>query len=78
MREACYNNPTVYTDRAPWYILSTKILKIKLRRRTFGVRNPIEQRFSKLKRRIKQFNNYFPTHKPKISERWITAWTALN
>ena len=77
VREACYNNPTVYTDKAPWYIWPMKMLKMK-HRRTFGVRNSIEQWFSKLKRRIKQFNNYFPTYKPKTSERWITSWTALS
>jgi hypothetical protein len=45
-----------------------KVLEMKHRRKTFGVRNP-----SKLKRRIKQFNNHSPTHKPKTSEGWITA-----
>ena len=71
VRGACYNNPTIYTDRAPWYTWP-------MNRRRSGVRNSIEQWFSKLKRRIKQFNNYFPTHKPKTSERWITAWAALS
>jgi len=32
----------------------------------------------KVKRRIKQFNTYFPTHKTKTTERWIKAWTALS
>ncbi|MEM3081123.1 MAG: hypothetical protein QXH35_05440 [Nitrososphaerota archaeon] len=39
--------------------------------------NSIESWFSKLKRRIRQFNTNFPTNRPKTAERWIKAWTAL-
>jgi len=70
--------PTIYTDRGPWYIWPAKVLGIRHRRETFGMRNPIEQWFSKLKRRIRQFNTYFPTHKTKTTEIWIKAWTALS
>jgi len=42
------------------------------------MRNPIEQWFSRLKRRIRQFNIYFPTYNIKTTERWIRAWTALS
>ena len=45
--------PTTYTDRGPWYM---KVLGIRHRCEIFGIRNSIEQWFSKLKRRIKQFN----------------------
>ena len=45
--------PTIYTDRGPWYM---KVLGIRHRCEIFGIRNSIEQWFSKLKRRIKQFN----------------------
>jgi len=55
-----------------------EILKIRHRRKKFGLRNSIEQWFSKLKRRTRQFNNYSPTYKPKISERWITSWAVLS
>jgi len=37
--------------------MAYKILKIRHRRET-------------LKRRIKQFNTYFPTYKTKTTERW--------
>ena len=37
-----------------------KFLKIRHRRKTFGIRNSIEQWFSELKRRIRQFNVCFP------------------
>jgi transposase-like protein len=55
-----------------------KFLKIRHRRKTFGVRNSIEQWFSELKRRIRQFNVCFPTYKPRVSERWIASWVALS
>jgi hypothetical protein len=55
-----------------------KILKIRHRRETLGKRNPVEQWFSKLKRRIRQSNIYFPTYKTKTTERRIKAWTALS
>ena len=45
--------PTIYTDRGPWYM---KVLGIRHRCERFGIRNSIEQWFSKLKRRIRQFN----------------------
>ena len=44
----------------------------------FGIRNSIEQWFSELKRRIRQFNVCFPTYKPRVSERWIASWVALS
>jgi hypothetical protein len=44
----------------------------------FGIRDSIESWFSKLKRRIKQFNVYIPSYKLKISEKWITSWVALS
>jgi transposase-like protein len=53
------NNPTVYTDRGPWYNWPMKFLKIRHRKKTFGIRNSIEQWFSELKRRIRQFNVCF-------------------
>jgi len=70
--------PTTYTDRGPWYIWPAKVLGIRHRRETFGMRNTIEQWFSRLKRRIKQFNIYFPIYKTKTTERWIKAWTAFS
>ena len=42
------------------------------------MRNPIEQWSSRLKRRIRQFNIFFPTYNIKTTERWIKAWTALS
>ncbi|MEM2485005.1 MAG: hypothetical protein QXT82_09255 [Candidatus Caldarchaeum sp.] len=39
--------------------------------------NTVKPWFSGLKRMIKQFNTCFPTHRPKVSEKWITAWMAL-
>ena len=78
LKESCKNNPTVYTDRGPWYNWPMKFLKIRHRRKTFGIRNSIEQWFSELKRRIRQFNVCFPTYKPRVSERWIASWVALS
>jgi len=51
IKEACINNPTIYTDKGPWYIWPMEFLKIRHRRKTFGIRNSIESWFSKLKRR---------------------------
>jgi len=42
VREACINNLTIYTDKEPWYIWLMKFLKIKHRKKTFGMRNSIE------------------------------------
>jgi len=78
VKKRCTGRPTIYTDRGPWYIWPAKVLGIRHRRETFGMRNPIEQWFSRLKRRIRQFNTYFPTHKTKTTERWIKSWTALS
>ena len=55
--------PTTYTDRGPWYIWPAKVLGIRHGCERFGMRNPIEQWFSRLKRRIRQLNTYFPTYK---------------
>jgi len=55
-----------------------KILGVGHRRKTFSIRNSIEQWLSRLKRRIRQFNICFPTYKTKTTERWIRAWTALS
>ncbi|MEM3819041.1 MAG: hypothetical protein QXF08_01155 [Nitrososphaerota archaeon] len=55
-----------------------KVLGLKRRVKTFGRRNSIESWFSKLKRRINQFYCCFPTHRPKVSERWIKSWAALS
>jgi transposase-like protein len=55
-----------------------KFLKLRHRRKTFGIRNSIESWFSKLKRRIKQFNVCFPTYKTRVSEKWIISWVALS
>jgi transposase-like protein len=55
-----------------------KFLKLRHERKTFGIRNSIESWFSKLKRRIKQFNVCFPSYKLKVSEKWITSWVALS
>jgi len=41
-------------------------MKIRHRRKTFGIRNSIKQWFSKLERRIRRFKNY-PLH---ISQRY--------
>ncbi|MEM2225508.1 MAG: hypothetical protein QXR47_05335 [Candidatus Caldarchaeum sp.] len=78
VRDRWANNPTVYTDRAPWYGWPMKVLGFRRRVETFGRRNTIESWFSKLKRRIKQFNTCFPTHRPKVSEKWIKSWIALS
>ncbi|MEM0481424.1 MAG: hypothetical protein QXM16_00835 [Nitrososphaerota archaeon] len=78
VRDRCANNPTVYTDRAPWYRWPMKILGFRRRVETFGRRNAIESWFSKLKRRIKQFNTCSPTYRPKVSEKWIRSWVALS
>jgi transposase-like protein len=50
-----------------------KFLKLRHRRKTFGIRNSIESWFSKLKRRIKQFNTYFLTYKTRVSEKWVIS-----
>ena len=42
------------------------------------MRNPMEQWFSRLKRRIRQFNIFFTKYNIKTTERWIRAWTALS
>ncbi|MEM4316244.1 MAG: hypothetical protein QXT66_07860, partial [Nitrososphaerota archaeon] len=73
VRDRCANNPTVYMDRAPWYGWPMKVLGLRRRVETLGRRNAIESWFSKLKRRIKQFNTSFPTYRPKISEKRIRA-----
>jgi len=78
VKKACTNNPTVYTDRAPWYGWPVKVLGFRRRVERFGRRNAIESWFSKLKRRIKQFNTCFPTYRPKVSEKWIKAWVTLS
>ena len=78
VRGRCRGRPTIYTDRGPWYVWPAKVLEIRHRRETFGMRNTIEQWFSKLKRRIRQFNIFFPTYNIKTTERWIKAWTALS
>ncbi|MEM3095802.1 MAG: DDE-type integrase/transposase/recombinase, partial [Nitrososphaerota archaeon] len=52
VRDRCANNPTVYTDRAPWYGWPMKVLGLRRRVETLGRRNAIESWFSKLKRRI--------------------------
>jgi len=64
---------TIYTDRGPWYVWPAKVLGIRHRRERFGIRKTIEQWFSRLKRRIRQFSLYFPTYKTKTTERWIKA-----
>jgi hypothetical protein len=68
VKRGCRGRPTIYTGRGQWYVWPTKILGIGHRRETFGTRNSIEQWFSRLKRRIRQFNLYFPTHKTKTTE----------
>ncbi|MEM3124172.1 MAG: IS6 family transposase, partial [Nitrososphaerota archaeon] len=78
VRDRCANNPTVYMDRAPWYGWPMKVLGLRRRVETLGRRNAIESWFSKLKRRIKQFNTSFPTYRPKVSEKWIRAWMTLS
>ncbi|MEM4183732.1 MAG: DDE-type integrase/transposase/recombinase [Candidatus Caldarchaeum sp.] len=78
VRDRCANNPTVYMDRAPWYGWPMKVLGFRRRVETFGKRNTIESWFSKLKRRIKQFNTCFPTYSPKVSEKWIRSWMTLS
>jgi len=78
VKNRCTGRPTIYTDRGPWYIWPAKVLGIRHRGETLGMRNPIEQWFSKLKRRIRQFNIFFPTYNIKTTERWIRAWTALS
>ncbi|MEM4574395.1 MAG: hypothetical protein QXF45_07650 [Candidatus Caldarchaeum sp.] len=42
-----------------------KVLGFRRRVERFGKRNTIESWFSKLKRRIKHFNTYFPTYRPE-------------
>jgi len=54
VKEACINNLTIYTDKGPWYIWPMKFLKLKHRRKTFGIRNSIESWFSKLKRTVSE------------------------
>jgi transposase-like protein len=36
------NNSIIYTDGGPWYIWPMKFLKLRHRRKTFGIRNSIE------------------------------------
>ncbi|MEM3095544.1 MAG: DDE-type integrase/transposase/recombinase [Nitrososphaerota archaeon] len=78
VRDRCSNNPTVYTDRGPWYKWPIKVLRMRRRIEAFGRRNTIESWFSELKRRIRQFNACFPTYRPKVSERWIRSWMVLS
>jgi len=66
VKKRCRGRPTTYTDRGPWYM---KVLGIRHRRETFGMRNPIEQWFSRLKRRIKQFNTYTSQHTRQKQQR---------
>jgi len=66
IKEVCLNIPTIYTNRGPWYNWPMKFLILKHRRKTFGIRNSIESWFSKLKRRIRQFNICFPSYKPRV------------
>jgi len=68
----------VEAKKGPWYIWPMKILGVGHRRKTFSIRNSIEQWLSSLKRRIRQFDICFPTYKTKTTERWIRAWTALS
>ncbi len=53
--EVCEDLPMVYVDRAPWYRWALGRLGVPWEHRTFGPRNPIEQWFGVLKRRIKRF-----------------------
>jgi len=78
VRGSCANSPTIYTDRGPWYDWPMNFLKLRRRRKTFGRRNAIESWFSRLKRRMRQFNVCFPTYSTGVSERWIRSWVALS
>jgi transposase-like protein len=78
VKDSCVNKPTIYTDRGPWYDWPMAFLKLRRRRKTFGRRNSIESWFSKLKRRIRQFNVCFPTYSPRVLESWIRVWVALS
>jgi transposase-like protein len=53
-------------------------LGFKRRRKTFGGRNSIEQWFSRLKRRTRQFNTCHTTNNLKRTERWIKTWITLS
>ena len=53
-----------------WIVsMSHQLLGMRWRKKTFGRRDIIELLFSKLKRRIRQFNICFPTNSPEIAER---------
>jgi len=57
----CTNKPYVYVDGGPWYPWALTRLGFKWEHKTFGPRNPIEQWFGTLKRRITRFYKSFNT-----------------
>ena len=56
LKKSCKNKPTVYTDSTIVQLAN----EIGTLGSYFGIRNSIEQWFSELKRRIRQFNVCFP------------------
>jgi len=77
VKGVCSNKPTIYTDRAGLYEWPIRLLGMGRRKKTFGRRNIVELWFSKLKRRIRQFNVCFLTNKPETAEKGVKAWIAL-
>ena len=72
------NKPKFYVDGGPWYPGAFKRLGLEWEHVTFGKRNPIEQWFSILKRRI---NTFYRKWSKNTTERavysWSTAFIAL-
>ena len=74
----CSNKPVFYVDKGPWYPWAFQRLGLTFIHETFGNRNPVEQWFSILKRRLFAFFKYFPHHSSYHSTlNWLTAFTTI-
>ena len=67
----CENKPKFYVDGGPWYPGAFNKLGLEWEHVTFGKRNPIEQWFSILKRRI---NTFYRKWNKKTSLRNVSTW----
>lgn len=74
----CENKPYVYVDGGPWYPWALDRLGLEWEHKTFGKRNPIEEWFSILKRRIKVFYKKWGKRTAiKTVETWCLAFVAM-
>jgi len=74
----CVNKPHVYVDGGPWYRWALQRLGLSWEHKTFGERNAIEQWFSIIKQRIKQFYKRWP-HNARLETilSWCLAFVAI-